>query len=249
MTLRSLVRSTIESRRRGSLALIAAFCVSLVACDNESPVGQQEEAAGEITVLIPLSKAVQSQIARAEVVISASDMTTVSQNLQVSGNTLAGTVRSIPAGSGRVFTINAYDSGDNLTYTGSATATVIAGGQVTVSITVRSVAASGTPQLTISSVVSAERGGGRTTITGEIANTGTAAATGVVIAFRARNSSNAPISDATASVGTVGANESELFTAQFSNTDQYSGSRYVRQADYTISYNEGADITGTLMVR
>jgi formylglycine-generating enzyme required for sulfatase activity len=70
-------------------------------------------------------------------------MAEVRQELTISGDTVSGTVRGVPAGTGRVFTINGYDAGGSVVYTGAATAEVLAGQQVTVRIVLRPAVAGG----------------------------------------------------------------------------------------------------------
>lgn len=257
-----MLRSSGMSRSRpfaGWSVAALVCCWTLCSCEGgHAPLLAAEAEAqgeGEISIHIPLSKPAAANISRAEVVVTATGMTEIRQDLTVDGNSISGAVRGIPAGADRVFTINGYNASGSLTYTGFATATVTAGQQVTVTITVRSVAVSaGSPQLAMRSTVSAQRTyvgpDYRTTITGEITNSGTADATGIVIRFRARSSGGAPIGDATANVGTVRRSGSALFTASFSNTDNFDWqSRYVARADYTVSYNEGTDLTGSVTVQ
>jgi len=207
-----------------------------------------------MTVTIALGKIAAANIARAEVVVTGAGMDPIRQALTVSATQITGTVRGIPAGSSRQFTINCYSASETLTYTGTATANVVAGQLVTVRITVRSTTAQALPALRMASSATAERkyvssSNYTTTITVELSNTGTAAATGVSIAFRARSSSGAAIGDASTTVGTVAAGSSKLVTASFTNTDYLDWeSRYVSGADYTIKYAEGPDITGTVAV-
>ena len=70
--------------------------------------------------------------------------------------------------------------------------------------------------------------------------------------FRARNISGAAISDSRATIGTVKEGESKLFTARFSGTCWSSviecETKYVSSTDYTLSYNEGAPISGSITI-
>ena len=76
--------------------------------DSSTPVKVSEESprAGDISFSIRLSKVA---VGRAEVVITASDMTEIRRDLTVSGDTITGTVQGIPAGNSRLFTLNGYD--------------------------------------------------------------------------------------------------------------------------------------------
>ena len=106
-------------------------------------------------------------------VISGSDMSEVRQDLTIDGDRATESCGTLPAGDDRLFTLNGYDSSGGLAYTGSATADVIAGEQVTVRITMRRVGTPvGKPRLQVAGSASAQRpdccGIGATTITGEI---------------------------------------------------------------------------------
>lgn len=222
---RSLVRSTIERGTCFRLILIAACCVSLVACDSESLVGQSEEATGEMTVFIPLAKAVQSQIARAEVVVSAAGMSNITEALSINGSSMSGTVIRIPAGADRLFTLNTYDSSGSLNYTGSAMADIVVGELVRVEVTLRSVDSPvGGPVLKVigkPSIIQGYYSGGSwdsggyyddVRITGEIENQGTITAESVRITVTLRDSSgNLMARWRDEAVGTIQSGDSELF--------------------------------------
>ena len=237
--------------------LLLLLCAGLVFCSGDTPT-QPEVRSGKASVAISLGKVVATTLSRVEVVVTGSDMDEIRQDLTIDGNRATGTVRGIPAGSDRLFTLNGYASSGGLAYTGSATADVIAGEQVTVRITMRRVGAPvGRPRLQVKSSASAQRPDccavGTTTITGEIENTGDGDASNVEIDFRARNSSGAAISDSRATIGSVKKGESKLFTAGFSGTcwSQFSGdcgTKYVSGADYTLSYNEGEPISGSIAI-
>lgn len=238
--------------------LLLLLGAGLAFCSGDTLTQPEVRDSGKASVAISLGKVVATILSRVEVVIAGSDMQEIRQDLTIDGNRATGTVRGIPAGSDRLFTLNGYDSPGGLAYTGSATADVIAGEQVTVRITMRRVGAPvGKPRLQVASSASAQRPGccaiGATTITAEIENTGDAEATSVTMDLRARNSSGAAISDSSATIGTVKEGESRLFTARFSGTcwsqyDRDCGTKYVARADYTLSYNEGAPISGSITI-
>ncbi len=236
------------------LALLFLLCAGLVSCSGDTltqPGGVRDS--GKASVAIRLGKVVATTLSRVEVVITCSDMAEIRQDLTIDGDRATGIVRDIPAGSDRLFTLNGYDSSGSLAYTGSATADVIAGEQVTIRITMRRVGApAGKPRLRIATSASAQRPDccsiGTTVITAEIDNTGDADATNVTIDFRARHNSGAAISDSRATIGTVAKGESKLFTTSFSGTcwSKYTDceTKYVSRVDYTLSYSEGDPISG-----
>jgi hypothetical protein len=247
------VMPRLSERSSSRVPSFVLFCMlfPLGACGvTDRPLQPANEPTGEISVAIRVGKIAAASISRAEIVVTATGMAEIRQALTISGNAISGTVRGIPAGSGRLFTLNGYDGSDVLTYIGSATATIVAGETVQVGITVRSTTVAGMPILNVQPTITVEYNPstGRTTITVELTNTGTAAATGVAMWFRARNAAGAAISDANASVGTVEKGTSQLVRVTFNDTSG-GGSRYVATAEYGISYNEGSAIRGTLTVQ
>jgi formylglycine-generating enzyme required for sulfatase activity len=141
-------RSRTDICRHGILAVSLAMGLMLSACDNgEAPVRVSADGEGsEASFTIALSKAAQISLARAEVVITAADMLTMQQELQVSAEAITGGVEGIPAGPERLFTLNGYDAAGALIYTGSSRVDLVAGTTASVRITMRPVgAATGQP--------------------------------------------------------------------------------------------------------
>ena len=235
--------------------LLFAVCLGMVACsENPTSLNQDHEGVGEVSVAIKLSKVVAASLFRAEIVITASDMADIRQDLLISGDTASGMVEDIPAGSTRLFTLNGYDSSGDLIYSGSSNADIIAGQLAVVRITMRRVNSQNSkPQLRILSPVAAERLASpccnTTLISGEIENFGTADANNVVVELRARNSNGSAISDSRITISKISKGEKSLFTAKFSQTESYrSDTRYITSADYTITSDEGENETGTIII-
>ena len=239
-----MFRLSAKSGDRVSVApfWVVACCLALASCEGgKLPAGPaRDQETGHLSVSINLGKVAAASISRAEILVTGSGTAEVRQDLTVSGDTVTGTITDIPAGPDRLFTLNGYDASGILTYTGSATATVIAGQQVTVRITVRGVASAGKPVLQILPSLFVDRSVGAF-VTGEISNSGTVDATGVVISFRARDVVGAPIQDLIVNVGTIVAGGSTLFEARFASKKTYS-------VDYTISYNEGTSVKGSIVI-
>lgn len=207
-----------------------------------------------------MGKVAAANISRAEIVITGSGITgEMKQQLTISGNTITGTVIGIPAGSDRRFTLNGYNASGALTYTGSTTATITAGQPAIVRIPVKKVGAAptGTPRLQIGDTATAIRGYGNnselTSITLAITNAGTADATGVRIKFMAQGNGGGPVDDAEVNIGTVKAGDRRLLQdldVIFSGTSEWSfEANYVTSAEFTLTYNEGDPIAGTITVR
>lgn len=253
--LRSLAKSRSRMGRtytRWSVVTVVC-CGTLYSCDAVSfPTQQEPEPEGMISVLIALSKPAAANIARAEIVVTATGMTTVREDLTVSGNAISGTVRGIPAGSNRLFTINGYSSSGSLTYTGSSTAAVTAGQQVTVRITVR--AAGGTQatvSLTVVSPVVANYDyssiKGPVTISGEVSNVSTQTALNVRLLLVARNSSGAAMGQTSEVIGSVRPGRN-YFTMRFFEDAFASRAAPISRVDYTIEHSLGGPDTGSVTV-
>ena len=130
----------LRNRNQACLMHCVVLCVlyvGLSSCSDGAPSRPAAGESGEASFAIKMGKAVAATLARAEVVITGSDMDDVRQELSIQDNVVTGLVRNIPAGDDRLFTLNGYDSSGNLAYTGSATADVVAGQQVTVRVTMR----------------------------------------------------------------------------------------------------------------
>jgi len=87
-----------------------------------------------------------SILARAEVVVSASDMEKIRQDLTISENVATATVRDIPAGKARQFTLNGYDAAGDLVFRGFSQVDLPPGEVVSVRTTMARVESSSGPQ-------------------------------------------------------------------------------------------------------
>ena len=117
-------------------ALFTVTSLTVVGCDSPTDsLGISDGA--DVQIAIPLSKAAQARIVSAEVIVDgAGMMIAIRVPLEIDGNSMRGTVSGIPEGTSRSFTIKAYGSDGILAYSGSSTASVVAGEMVFVRITV-----------------------------------------------------------------------------------------------------------------
>ena len=204
-----------------------------------------------MSILIPLSKPAAANISRAEVVVSGAGMSEMRQDLTVSGTAITGTVRSIPAGTNRTFTINCYNSAGALTYTGSSTTTVTAGQEVRVPITVRSTTSPGAGPvvLEVVSPVAADYTYGSITgsleISGEVRNPSNDTASSVSVTFTARNAAGAVMDQGTKSLGSVPPGR-KFFTFRFSREVFASRAAPAARVDYEISHSLGGPDSGSV---
>ena len=123
------------------LFLLLALWGVISACSDtsvsvESPETREESS---VSFAIRLSKLAVTTLARAEVVITAADMAEIRQELTISGETITGTVKGIPAGNARLFALNGYDAAEMLVYSGSTQVDMPVGEVVPVRITMRRV--------------------------------------------------------------------------------------------------------------
>jgi|GEM_PF-5659761 formylglycine-generating enzyme required for sulfatase activity len=106
----------------------------LVACSASSRAPQAaDEAPAAATFALRLN-AETSATLRAEVIVSAADMQEIRSPLAITDGDIVGSIRDIPAGPGRLFTVNIYDATDNLLFTGSARLDLAPGQSIPVSL-------------------------------------------------------------------------------------------------------------------
>ena len=129
-------------------AILMVILSSLIGCSDQSrPVDTlttHEES--EVSFSILLSKLAQTEMTRAEVVITAVDMETIQQELTLSGDLVSGTVQGVPVGTERLITLNGYDGAGTLIYTGSSEVDLPAGGAVPVTVAMHRVPSSSGPE-------------------------------------------------------------------------------------------------------
>ena len=109
----------------GPTALLG-IVLFMAACGDQQGVVGHETSNEEVNVGIALSKVAVSVVARAELVVTAPDIDAITAPLDIVDDRLVGSV-VVPTGSGRLFTINAYDAAGALIYTGQARADVVPG--------------------------------------------------------------------------------------------------------------------------
>ena len=135
---------------RSILHTFLLFAFFLNACgdgERQTPVESELSEGVEVSFAIRLSKLAAATMSRAEVVITASDMEDIRQELTLDGSKVTGAVQGIPSGSERLFTLNGYDVADQLIYTGYSKVDLPPGEIVTVRITMRRIGgATGSPQ-------------------------------------------------------------------------------------------------------
>jgi len=121
--------SSFAAKPTAILTIFALFLSFLSCGDREGLVSHQADDQS-VAIGISLGKVAVSVVVRAEIVVSAEDIQTITAPLVIEEGKLLGSI-VVPTGADRLFTINAYDINDALIYTGHVRADVGAGGNVT----------------------------------------------------------------------------------------------------------------------
>ena len=207
--------------------------------------------AATISIAFKLTGAAAADIARAELVISAAGMADIREDLSIVGDEVRGTIRGIPAGPDRLFTLNGYDAGGVRIYTGSTSATVFSDQQITVRITMSRISSGGTTGVVLSiiSPVAATYAYNSIEnlldISAEIENPSGQTASDVNVVFTARNSSGAAMDQVTTSIGTVPPGK-KFFSFTFTKEVFASRAAPASSIDYVITHSLGGPDTGTV---
>jgi formylglycine-generating enzyme required for sulfatase activity len=106
--------------------LIVTILTVCIGCGRNDVRPTSSQGVEALSVEIPLGKVAVDVVSHAELVVSGPDMETVIAQLSIIDGLLTGSV-VVPVGLRRLFEINAYDSNDNLTYSGKALADVVSG--------------------------------------------------------------------------------------------------------------------------
>ena len=229
---------------------LAIVGVIVGSCGGQTgPTRSEQVEGGEAALSFYIGKVTAGAIDSAEVVVTGSGMSDITQPLNIAGDRMTGIVRGIPTGD-RTFTINTYDGSPRLTYTGSETAKVVAGQTTQVRITLRSTDGSTSAVvLTLLSPVSATYEyrtiEGYLEISGEINNPSAQTATDVRITLTARNASGAAMDQRTQSIGTVPPGR-KFFSFRFSTEVFGASAAPARTIDYSIEHSLGGPDTGSV---
>ena len=114
--------------------LFSLCALLLSACSDPSLAPQAaDETPTAATFSLRLDAETPSAL-RAEVIISAADMREIRFPLTIADGDIVGSIRDIPAGPGRLFTVNVYDATDHLRFTGSTRLDLAPGQSIPVSL-------------------------------------------------------------------------------------------------------------------
>ena len=127
-------------RTRAPLVILTAFALLVLSCssDRDRPTGPESSPeTGAVALKLAIPQALD--VVRVEYIVSAANMDSLRGDLAIGSDGVArGTVTNIRPGQNRLFTLNAYDSNNLLTYTGSSNADVETGQTTQVHISLRS---------------------------------------------------------------------------------------------------------------
>ncbi|WP_147443420.1 kelch-like protein [Corallococcus sp. AB011P] len=115
--------------RSGLACLALGLVMALAGCGGAQ---QPEEAEGSAQVVGTLPQALSaSDVARVELTVSGTGMTTRTEVLVKSGAQWGGVLGQLPAGTGRTFSAQAFDASNTVRYAGQVTPVTILAGQTT----------------------------------------------------------------------------------------------------------------------
>jgi hypothetical protein len=116
------------------LLVLCAGLASFTGCSDQAanPMASQEQV-GTASVRISVGKVTGTGIIRVELVVTASGMDEIREELTFTNEEATGVV-VVPAGLGRLFTLNGYGVDGSILYSGSEAADVVADGRIRVSI-------------------------------------------------------------------------------------------------------------------
>ncbi|WP_233612067.1 Ig-like domain-containing protein [Corallococcus sp. AB045] len=119
-----------RQENRSRLACLAlGLVLALAGCGGAQ---QPEEAEGSAQAVVTLPQALSaSDVARVELTVSGTGMTTRTDALVKTGGQWGGVLGQLPAGTGRTFSAQAFDSSNTVRYAGQVTPVAIQAGQTT----------------------------------------------------------------------------------------------------------------------
>ncbi len=113
-----------------SLSLTAALLALAAGCGT--PPQPEEDSTGSAELFGTLAQAISSaDVTSVHITVSAPDMQVRTANLVKTNNQWSGTLGKLPAGTGRTFTAEAFNSGGSKLYAGTATGITILARQTT----------------------------------------------------------------------------------------------------------------------
>ena len=110
-----------------SIIFLLAILAALLGCSDSSTGPQGGEIGASVNLVAKLDAGVVAVVHRAEVVVTATDMPVMRQDLNVEGERLVGVVGNIPAGPAREFSIEGYDEAGLVVVRGRVRLDLVAG--------------------------------------------------------------------------------------------------------------------------
>lgn len=118
--------------------LLVLLCLSLFSCSlDKNRAIAPELADSAIAVKIAIPTALLQNVAHVEYLVEGEGMDLLRGTLEIAGNSARGTVQNIPPGKVRTFTLNVYDTANQISHTGSTQVEIVAGRTAQVRISLR----------------------------------------------------------------------------------------------------------------
>ena len=125
------------SRLITALVLTAGILSGYGSCSKATDDADTDQSAGRVRIAVPLPRPAEQGVEQVTCVITAPEMPTVQAQMSLGMDDMVrGTVEAVVPGTGRVVTLNAYDSAGELAYTGWATTDIVAGQMTTLAVSV-----------------------------------------------------------------------------------------------------------------
>ncbi|MGE6759660.1 Ig-like domain-containing protein [Corallococcus interemptor] len=119
-----------RTERRSGLAVLAlSLVLALAGCGSSQAVGPQEGSA-QVVLTVPQALSA-SEVVRVELTVSGAGMTTRTDALVKTGGQWGGVLGQLPAGTGRIFSAQAFDASNTVRYAGQVAPVTIQAGQTT----------------------------------------------------------------------------------------------------------------------
>ncbi|MBN1204611.1 MAG: PKD domain-containing protein [Myxococcaceae bacterium] len=116
----------VQKRRGYGPWLAAAVVLAVFGCSGPQPT------AGSVQLIAMLQGATAAEVTRVRVTVTATDMDPLTSDLTQTGSTWGGTIGPLPAGSGRTFTAEAFNTAGTQIFSGKASDITITAGQTAV---------------------------------------------------------------------------------------------------------------------
>ncbi|RKH46669.1 kelch-like protein [Corallococcus sp. AB050B] len=117
-------------RRSGMAVLALGLVLALAGCGSSQAVVGAPEGSAQVVLTVPQALSA-SDVVRVELTVSGTGMTTRTDALVKTGGQWGGVLGQLPAGTGRIFSAQAFDASNTVRYAGQVAPVTIQAGQTT----------------------------------------------------------------------------------------------------------------------